>query len=239
MSADGNPAVSAHLLLHTCDSLFRTEWRFAMASVNSNGGVADGRRNTSGTISSGTTPTLSSATGDVFAAADVGKPIVVCRAGSPNLSTTISAFSSSTQVTLAASGSNIGGTLVVWGTDNATAIQNTINSLSSNGSVEFGSGNYFLLGEVQIGIQNINIRGVGPGATQLFQGSGTANTFNFQVGGFQQNVSDLSIYGLAAAQTGGAAVIFTGSDRPTLMSGLTNLLVRACYHRLHLARAAH
>jgi hypothetical protein len=83
-----------------------------------------------GAITTGTA-TLVCATSTPFTAQDIGKRITVARAGASagQLTTTISAFTSSSTVTLAANaGTTASAAGTSFGTDNTTAIQNAINA---------------------------------------------------------------------------------------------------------------
>lgn len=90
------------------------------------GAVADALYVTDGAMDNNVTFALTCATSTPFTAADVGKPISVTGAGAAGavLYTTISGYTSSSVVTLAAkntSGAAISAKMVSWGTDNTAA----------------------------------------------------------------------------------------------------------------------
>ena len=105
------------------------EWVF---DVTQYGAVGDGKVVGNGAMGSGST-TLTSATAG-FTASDVGKKISVKGAaatGITTLITTILAVNSATSVTLAAanaSGGALSSAVVIWGTDDTTAIQAAIDA---------------------------------------------------------------------------------------------------------------
>lgn len=100
--------------------------------VTAYGAKGDGKVVADGAMASGSA-TLTSATAG-FTAADVGKAISVKGAagtGVTTLVTTISAYVSATQVTLAASnasGGTVSGAIVIWGTDDTSAIQAAVDA---------------------------------------------------------------------------------------------------------------
>ena len=114
------------------------------------------------------TATLVCATSTPFLATDVGKRITVARAGASGaqLTTTISAFSSSSTVTLAANaGTTASAAGTSFGTDNATAIQNAINAASAlKGGVVFfpvvNKGRYGVSTGITVTTSGIRLTGV-------------------------------------------------------------------------------
>lgn len=100
--------------------------------VTAYGAKGDAKVVADGAMASGST-TLTSATA-AFTAADVGKAISVKGAaatGVTTLVTTIAAYVSATQVTLTAangSGGAVSGAIVIWGTDDTTAIQAAVDA---------------------------------------------------------------------------------------------------------------
>ena len=107
-------------------------WQFP---VEANGAIGDGKIVNDGSMTSGS-HTLTCATTTPFLPGDVGKSILVSCAGggtySP-LATTISAYTSSSVVTLtaAATSSTPGASIVGYGSDNTAAIQATVNAAIS------------------------------------------------------------------------------------------------------------
>ena len=99
-------------------------------NVTAYGAKGDGKVVSDGAMASGSA-TLTSATA-AFASGDVGKAISVkgaAASGVTTLVTTISAYVSATQVTLAApnaSGGAVSGAVVIFGTDDTTAIQDAV-----------------------------------------------------------------------------------------------------------------
>src|ERR1019366_4319541 len=113
------------------------------------GAKGDAKAVIDGAITSGLTALTSATAG--FAPADVGKLVCVAGAGAAGavLVTTISAYVSSTAVTVAASaGTTVTGAAVTWGTDDTTAINATVTAaavLTPNGTVLFQAGKNYLL----------------------------------------------------------------------------------------------
>jgi hypothetical protein len=133
-----------------------------------------------GAITSGTTSLT--ATGAGFVAADQGKTITVKGAGASGaiLVTTIAAYVSSTQVTLAASASTtVSSKRVVWGTDDSAALAKAI-SAASHGELFFPpspSGYGYMIkmtatGGGAVAIPSYTkVRGAGPDSTIYIVGS--------------------------------------------------------------------
>lgn len=105
--------------------------------VRAYGAKGDGQAATDGAITSGQA-VLTCASGP-FKKSDVGKAIMVKGAlssGATTLVTTIASYQSATQVTLNATATNtITGALVMWATDDTTALQSTINAAFAYGQV--------------------------------------------------------------------------------------------------------
>ena len=116
------------------------------------GAVGDTIMLAAGSMSSVTNPTHFSDAGASFVSGDVGKVICVGGAGASGapLVTTISSVTSGTAVVLGASClTTVSGAITHYGTDDTTAIQNTINA-----AVAFGNGNGVAL--FPLGIYMIN-----------------------------------------------------------------------------------
>lgn len=139
-----------------------TDYGGQVFNVKAYGALADaGYTNTAG-ITSGAAILTSSTS--VFEASDVGLAINVVGAGVAGaiLTTTISVFTSATQVTLAA---NASATVIAgnayWGTDNTTAIGNALTAAGLvNGSVFVPAGHYRLDSYITIP-SNTDLHGVG------------------------------------------------------------------------------
>lgn len=98
------------------------------------GAKGDGKSVTTGAISSGQSSLTAS--GADFSLSDVGKAITVRGAGASGaaLTTTISGFTDSTNITLAANASNtVSGAAVSWGTDDTLAFQKALNYAGPQG----------------------------------------------------------------------------------------------------------
>ena len=134
-----------------------------------------------GAITTGTA-TLVCATSTPFTAQDVGKRITVARAGasSAQLTTTISAFTSSSTVTLAANaGTTASAAGTSFGTDNATPIQNAINAAAAKKG-----------GVVFFPVVNKGRYGVTTGLTITTSGvrlQGPATTFTSDIGDYTRS----------------------------------------------------
>lgn len=128
----GNQAVRlTQLLAQIATRRAKEPWRFDVTDP-AYGAVGDAKVVADGAMSSGSA-TLTSATAG-FTVDDVGKSISVKGAaatGVTTLVTTISAYVSATQVTLTAangSGGAVSGAIVIWGTDDTTAIQAAVDA---------------------------------------------------------------------------------------------------------------
>ncbi len=128
-SLTSTTSMSGHAALHDllADALNEVQLQQfnTIFNVRSYGAKGDVKKVTDGAMTSGQ-PTLTSATA-AFTVADVGKLVGVTGAGSgatPNLASSISAYVSATQVTLAANAaSNVSGAVFKYGTDDTTAVQ--------------------------------------------------------------------------------------------------------------------
>jgi hypothetical protein len=120
-------------------------------NVKAHGAKGDGVIKSGGSISSGSS-VLTMASG-TFSSTDVTKVITVQGAGASGavLATTISAYTSPTQVTLAASaGTTVSGAEVAFGTNDTTAINAAITAAAGHGRVLAPPGIYMLTGQVTI-----------------------------------------------------------------------------------------
>lgn len=144
-------------------------------NVEAYGAVHDGVRLADGAISSGTDD-FTSATA-VFTADDVGKVISIAGAGAAgaNLRTTISAFVSSTAVTIATNASTtVTDKLTFYGTDDTVAIQTTINVAfaAGGGKVYCPNGIYIIDGDLQTDVDGSN-----PNSQLYFPSNDDRDTF--------------------------------------------------------------
>lgn len=167
----------------------------AVYNVKKYNAKGDGIGNIDGAITSGTN-NFSSATG-IFTVNDVGKVITVVGAGAAgaDLTTTISAFTSGTSVTLTANaGTTVSGAaLYTYGTDDTAAIQATINAVGTagGGTVFFPKGIYIINGNFSstqeksqlklpevtctVPSQQIKLQGAYPMESHIFEGIASAN----------------------------------------------------------------
>lgn len=144
------------------------------------GATGNGVMLTSGAMTA-SSPTLTASTA-TFTTADVGKQVVVMGANTLNgslgtpLPATISAFISSTQVTLSASAVNtVSGATFYYGTDDKTALQNAINAVAVGQGVFLPQGIYLMSGELSI---TQPMRLTGDGATIVTTNSAAINFQN-------------------------------------------------------------
>jgi hypothetical protein len=102
-------------------------------NVLSYGAKGDGKMSVTGSMTSGSA--VLTITDSQFVSGDATKPIMVVGAGPAGVTTlvtTISTFTSSNQVTLAANASTtISNAIVLWATDDTAAIQSAINAAQS------------------------------------------------------------------------------------------------------------
>ncbi|MFE3578699.1 SGNH/GDSL hydrolase family protein [Streptomyces vinaceus] len=105
------------------------------------GAVGDGMTVADAAMTSGS-GVLTCSTSAPFAAGDVGKRIMVLGAGAngETLNTTISSYSSATQVTLTASaGTAVSGACAMWSSDDTAAIQSAINAAGAYAAARSGA----------------------------------------------------------------------------------------------------
>lgn len=160
--------------------------------ATSYGIVADGHYLSDGTITTGTNA-FSSASAS-FTASDVGKTIVIQGAGAAGvtLKTTISGFTNSTHVTLTANaGTSVTTGKTYYGTDNTTAINSLITTVSTandGGAILFPPGMYLFGSAISFpNVHNITLTGQsrnlrvlppGVGSALVFVGTGTGNAIS-------------------------------------------------------------
>lgn len=126
-------------------------------SVEDYGAIHNGKTVNDASMSSNT---VTSATAN-FSSSDIGKIIVIAGAGVAGaaLKTTITGFTSSTQVTTSAPASaSVTNKKIDWGTDDTTAIQNGINACVSGGggTLYFPNGIYIINGSLYVAGTNPN-----------------------------------------------------------------------------------
>ncbi len=105
----------------------------ALFNVKDYGALGDGKRLTGVTSSSGSS-SVTVSTG-AFTSADVGKVAIIYTVSAAGTITTIQSVQSSTQITLATTAGITAGSgsgLIVYGTDNTTAMQNAITAAGSS-----------------------------------------------------------------------------------------------------------
>ena len=134
-------------------------------------------------------------TDPVFAAGDVGKKVGVPGAGMAGavLGTTISAFTSATQVTLAAAAAtSVTGARVVFGTDDTAEIQDALDAAAVAGGMVFiPAGTYLVTSDLTVS-SGVTVAGVGH--TSLLASTGAANNhFLRMFGATQVAIRDLGI----------------------------------------------
>lgn len=118
--------------------------------------------------------TLTTASG-FFHALMVGQMVKVTGVGSRNIAGTITGFTSATQVTLSVSSgpaaNNVSGAKVVYGTDNATAINAAITAALATGAgqVFFPAGNYAIGSALAITGSDLTLAGAGMYASNIYQ----------------------------------------------------------------------
>jgi hypothetical protein len=146
----GNPPADMNAVV---DAVTAMGGSFNVFNASFAGGAkGDGKTVTDAAITSGTTA-LTSATA-AFTTADVGKIAGVAGAGAAGayLNTTISAYVSATQVTLAVSaGTTVSAATAYYGTDDTAALQAAINTAATFGTVATGPpGTYLFSAAVTI-----------------------------------------------------------------------------------------
>ncbi|MGH7295307.1 MAG: right-handed parallel beta-helix repeat-containing protein [Polyangiaceae bacterium] len=179
-----------------------TSYSWATQSLQVNvrdfGATGNGQTVTDGAMTSGS-GTLTCSTSAPFKSTDVGKTIVVSEAGTPtgshgvtDLTTTISAFTNASTVTLTASaGASVTGATVTFGSDDSTAVQAAVSAVlgaTYGGSVFFPVGTYVLSGEIAITTvspQRLRVYGEGRASALAFAGVDTglsaSTTYNIEV----------------------------------------------------------
>lgn len=132
-------------------------------SVTDYGAVADGKTVTDGAISASTS-TFTSATA-AFTSADAGKLIVVQGAGASGapLATTIAGYTNATTVTLTApAATTVSGATMIFGTDNAAAIQKAADVVSANGGALYFppvlNRDYCIASQITLSVSTVSIR---------------------------------------------------------------------------------
>ena len=178
-------------------------------NVKAEGAKGNGVTSTAGTTTASSTAFTDTSGNVTFTSNDVGKVIQIAGAGASGatLTTTISAFVSSTAVTLGAAASTaITGTAVyVYGTDDSTAIQNTINAClgAGGGKVFFPTGMY-LIGTQLVPANNLasasglDLTFTGPESAVLRCTStfGSGGLFGYGLSGTNPNVARCHFDGL-------------------------------------------
>lgn len=168
------------------------------------GGAADAVFNNGGSMTSGSGTLTLVGGGTTFVAGDVGKTICVIGAGASGavLKTTISGYTSSTQVTLTATAStSVYSAYVYWGTDNTTPISNALAaSVSSTGGykrVQLQHGAYLVTDELSTANTNIAIYGAGRDITWIYFAptASAKSCFRFTGTNVCSTVSDISLLG--------------------------------------------
>lgn len=139
-------------------------WVFNVAHY---GAVGNGKTTSDGAMTSGSAA-LACTTSAPFVSGDVGKKIMVKGAGATGVTTlvaTISAFTDSGHVTLSASaGATISSALVMWATDDTSAIQAAINAAVTWAATNSGAARVFF--PAQAGFYGIGGALVTGGATK-------------------------------------------------------------------------
>lgn len=165
-------------------------------NVRMYGAKGDGQTVTDGAIGLGSA-TLVCGTSTPFSSADVGKTIVVYGAGAAGvpLITTISTFTSSSQVVLGTTASTaVTGAKVLWGTDDTAALQLAFNGLLLATSGLSSGGTIFLPPGVYITNTYINLQQ--PGAHVLGYGAKIVQIGSAQLGILVNGVDEVTIEGL-------------------------------------------
>lgn len=141
-----------------------------LTSVQAFGAAGNALTVTDGSMSTGSA-TLTCAKSKPFKASDVGKSIAVAGAAAAvvnwpqvpvALVTTIASWVSPSQVTLAvsnASGGDVSGAAVNWGTDDSTAFQTALNALAGTGRALYIPAARYLLAHALAVPSNVTIVG--------------------------------------------------------------------------------
>ena len=135
------------------------------------GAVSDAKLVRDGVTTSSSTAFTSATAG--FTIKDVGKTISIGLASGVALNTTIAAYVSGTQVTLAAApGSSVTGAWFVYGTDSTTAFQNAFTA----GGVVYAPGNYLITSTVTRNGSGFSLMTNGLSASSIYY-TGTGDCF--------------------------------------------------------------
>lgn len=166
-----------------------------------------------------------------FTALDVGKTILVQNAGvaSADLLTTIAAFGNTTSVTLSSTASTtvtgnvVTGNTTIYGTDDTTALQATLNALPTTGGRVYINGGYLF--STLTASQPVYLFGDGMGSyydsklitrttpfaeSLLVSTTGAANAITLMANG--NKFSDLAIVCGASTPTSGAGIVLAGTS---------------------------
>lgn len=122
----------------------------AVFNARAYGLIGDGRRSTGGAMTGGSA-VLTTTAGASFGAADVGKHVLVPGAGTSgaDLYTTISVYTSATQVTLAtAAGTTVSGKVVSWGTDDTAELSALMDAAPDGSQIYFPNGIYSISSQI-------------------------------------------------------------------------------------------
>lgn len=216
-------------------------WQFSPSSYGAKG---DGQMVTDGAITTGTN-TLACTTSTPFKNSDVGKPIMIKGAGSATVTTlitTITGFTDSGHVTIAANAvTTATGALVMWSTDDTSAVQQAINAafayaaahgvyaeidLSSPTGVFFGvagplvttvGGSTLWNSQLTIPVNSDHNAKI----TLTFKGAGNSGTtrhWNQLVPGVNPStIVSFGVFASASAQT----TSFSNSGNPSVLGGPT------------------
>jgi hypothetical protein len=214
-------------------------------SVDAYGALADAVENATASVPVGT-PNLTLGTvvaSNGFSTSDIGKPIAVQGAGNAGgvLTTTVSAVGAGAEGQKASCTLNtvaltdcISGR-AVWGTDNTTTIQAAFNAnvdQARGHTIEFSTGNYLVNGAISLPNQNTTVRGQGKGATNIYQISTTANTFDVTFSAASIEFENFTIHGMGPKCTAGHAIGWTGAVGPYFECLVSNVQIKDVYTAL-------
>lgn len=186
-------------------------------NVKDYGALGNGRQNGRGGAMTSGSATLTDTTNTPFASTDVGKTIVVVGAGTGGapLSTTISAYTSASQVTLAAAAATtVSNTSYSWGTDDTAAIASALaavpnTSTVKGGTVYFPPGSYLITSGLTSNAPNLRLLGAaGPGGGRPAQGTSHIIVAHEGMWGFTYNPS------ASSTQVQGITVEYLHFDGP-------------------------
>jgi len=175
--------------------------------------VADGQFLTDGAMTAGSA-TLNSASAP-FVPGDAGKVIECGGPGASGglLSTTVAAYVSASQVTLAVNAATTGtGDVCQWGTDNVATINAAVASLTHGGTVLLPSG-YILSGDINMTNTNsVVLEGAGPGVNAGGYGTvliptTSSTTFIDTSGTAKPIIRDLQIQTTRSPVAGGIGIL--------------------------------